>query len=529
MTSSRPTSLPDPDSDYDSDVEQLQLFVEPSEALEDTSLWTPREIWVRLNQRYLESLSEDKRLERKNPSKVNFDSFAEYLSAFSNTVDGGVMVFGVEDRGAITGVLFDEAQISKLESAHRSRCPLARPEFRRVQVVVNGRPTYCLAVYIPYVGVLVETSKAEAWIRYGDQKHKMSPEECLDFRTTRAEVPFDLRPAVGVRYPDDFDMRIVQDFCDSFRASEMRPAWTNDEVLDDRLLFRQVDGRRYATNALILLAGKRPDVHLPGCRLRVLRFDGFVEGEGITYRPIKDVVIEGNVVSILTKAFEIIPSILFDVTWLDDSGKFVTTPEYPPLAWQEAVVNALVHRSYAFSGTEVTMKVFRDRMEIESPGGFMPPVTAKNIYKTRASRNHHFMDALRILGYVRMAREGTRRMKETMSGYKLPEPSFRQESLNGVVVRVTLKNDMDSRKRSTERDVAAHFGVDLWAALSPVELEVAAYLFNNKEVQVAEIERLTGKTWRSSKRILDGLVEKGVAVYRPGKFNRDPKSGYRIK
>jgi ATP-dependent DNA helicase RecG len=39
-------------------------------------------------------------------------------------------------------------------------------------------------------------------------------------------------------------------------------------------------------------------------------------------------------------------------------------------------------------------------MEIESPGGFIPPVNEKIIYETRAARNHHLMDALRYLGYV---------------------------------------------------------------------------------------------------------------------------------
>lgn len=59
-----------------------------------------------------------------------------------------------------------------------------------------------------------------------------------------------------------------------------------------------------------------------------------------------------------------------------------------------------VHRSYSFSGTGITVKLFRDRMEIEGPGGFVPPVNEKTIYPARASRNHHLVDALRYPGYV---------------------------------------------------------------------------------------------------------------------------------
>lgn len=510
-------------------MEQFELFVDPEEVLQDTSLWTPREIWVRLNQRYLELLSEDRRLERKNPKVVNTDNFCEYICAFSNTVDGGVLVFGVEDKDEITGIQFDESQIVKLESVHRTKCPLAKPEFRKVPVMVGGKQAICLAVYVPYIGVLVETSKGEAWTRHGDQKHKMSLEECFDYKSTRAEPPFELRMIEGLRFPDGFDTEIIQDFCDRFRETEMRIDWTNEEVLIDRHLLRKGADQIHPTYALVLLAGKDPSLHIPGSRLRIQRFEGNEEGEGLTYQPQKDVVVEGNVVRILARALEIIPAVLHDVTWLNDDAKFVTTPEYPALAWQEAVVNALVHRSYAFSGTEVTVKIFRDRMEVESPGGFMPPVRAENIYHTRASRNHHFMDALRVLGYVRMAREGTRRMREMMSQYKLPEPMFRQESMHGVVVKVILKNDLSTRKRTSERDIAQHFGVDVWASLSERELEVAAYLYNNKELKVAEVERLTATQWRTAKKIMDQLVVKGVASFVPGKFPRDPKASYVLK
>ena len=73
----------------------------------------------------------------------------------------------------------------------------------------------------------------------------------------------------------------------------------------------------------------------------------------------------------------------YDVTWLNNEGKFVTTTEYPRTSWLEALVNACVHRSYSFSGTDVTIKFFPSRLEIESPGGFVPPVNEKTIYYTR--------------------------------------------------------------------------------------------------------------------------------------------------
>lgn len=219
---------------------------------------------------------------------------------------------------------------------------------------------------------------------------------------------------------------------------------------------------------------------------------------------------------------------MFDVTWLRQDGKFDTTPEYPEWAWFEALVNACVHRSYSFSGSEVTVKFFRNRLEIESPGGFVPPVNERNIYSVRAARNPHFMDALRILGYVQMAREGTRRMRESMKKFGLPEPEFRQEAVHGVVVRVTLKNDDEARTRATDRDVIQFVGGDTWKRLQKHEISIISYAFRNRKIQVSEAVRITGRTWQTSKKDLERLTRKGLLVFVRGDFDRDPRAHYKL-
>jgi len=48
--------------------------------------------------------------------------------------------------------------------------------------------------------------------------------------------------------------------------------------------------------------------------------------------------------------------------------------------------------------------------------------------------------------------------------------------VHGVVVRVVLMNDHETRKRATDRDVALHFGVDTWKALQEHEIKIAVCL-----------------------------------------------------
>ncbi|MFX6807981.1 hypothetical protein ABTH26_19945, partial [Acinetobacter baumannii] len=91
-------------------------------------------------------------------------------------------------------------------------------------------------------------------------------------------------------------------------------------------------------NGLVLLAAKDPGLSIPGCHLRIQRFASETEGQGQSYTPQRDRTVEGNVVKMLREGAEIIAGLIYDVTWLNDQGKFVTTPEYPTYAWFEGVV-----------------------------------------------------------------------------------------------------------------------------------------------------------------------------------------------
>lgn len=419
---------------------ELQLD-SPFSANDHPALWTPRDIWVRLNQRLMAHFGEDRRIDYKRAGRIDFEDLATYYSAFSNTPDGGMLVFGADSKGLpICCSRLEARTLNKIENFHLTMCPQARPEIKRFPVIVDNVPEFCVAIYVPYIGKLVETNKAEAWIRYSDSRHKMSDDEKRDFRATRQELSFELDVA-AYSFPADFDMRIVQDFCDTFRQRKNHLDWTNEEVLEDRYLGRKSGDGFIPFNNLALLAAKSPRRMIPGCRVRIQRFSTDSEGSGSSYSPVKDRFAEGNIVSIIAEASGIIEDTIFDVTWLNKEGKFVTTPEYPKWAWFEALVNACVHRSYSYSGSEVTVKFFPERVEIESPGGFVPPVNENTIYSARATRNYHLMDALRFLGYVQMAREGTRRIKDSMNEWGLPAPVFRQEALHGVIVKVTLRND----------------------------------------------------------------------------------------
>lgn len=76
-------------------------------------------------------------------------------------------------------------------------------------------------------------------------------------------------------------------------------------------------------------------------------------------------------------------------------------PHYPPDAVREALVNAVAHRDYLLSGTDVEVALYADRLEIISPGRLPNGMTVARMRAgTRATRNQLVLDVLRDYQYM---------------------------------------------------------------------------------------------------------------------------------
>lgn len=175
----------------------------------------------------------------------------------------------------------------------------------------------------------------------------------------------------------------------------------------------------------------------------------------------------------------------------------------------------------------IFIKMFDDRLVIESPGGFPPLVTPENIYDVHHPRNPYLMDAMYYLDYVKAANEGTRRMRDTMSEMKLPKPEFEHKHVGYALVRVTLRNNIKQRKVWVDSDAAELVGARIARELTQEERRAINFAAENKSISVSQLQRLTGKSWPAAKKILDGLAAKGVLKQKKRKgLDRDPQARY---
>lgn len=102
---------------------------------------------------------------------------------------------------------------------------------------------------------------------------------------------------------------------------------------------------------------------------------------------IKDVMFEGRILQVTEKALEFVGSQIKERTYLGADTRFVTEPEYPEFAWKELIINAVAHRDYSIKGTDIQIKMFDDRITVESPGTLPGIVRLNNMRHVHFSRN----------------------------------------------------------------------------------------------------------------------------------------------
>ena len=103
--------------------------------------------------------------------------------------------------------------------------------------------------------------------------------------------------------------------------------------------------------------------------------------EELSYDPI---TIEGPVYDVIEKAVSQTVAQVEAIPLLEAGG--LTAVTYPPEALHEIITNAVIHRDYAVND-DVHVRIFDNRVEVESPGQLPANITPDNILDERFSRN----------------------------------------------------------------------------------------------------------------------------------------------
>lgn len=517
------------------DSDQLTFRFETTSYLEsELPLLAPREIYRNCDQHLLEMLKEDRRVERK-PAGIHGGDLGEYFCMWANTVGGGLIVIGQEDAGSFSGCLkLDQGRLNNLDKAGEFHCPDAHVESIRVPVTLSGGELdFVILIHVHFRDKrVVRDVRGKVYIRVGDTKKELkSTDEIRALEIEKGQVDLEQEP-VDLHYPADFKSTLVRHYIDGvIRIKKLEKSHTDEEILCYGRLGK-IQGGQFTPNvACALLFANDPILQFPGCKIRLQRFDGETERTGKNFNVVKDFFIEGPIPEIIVEAAKNLKSQLREFTRLGDDGRFYTASEYPEDAWYEAIVNACVHRSYILKNMVIFVKVFDDRLVIESPGGFPPPVTPETIYYTHSPRNPHLMQALFFMDFVKLSNEGTRRIRDTMEAMNLPKPEFSQKEVASGFdsVRVTLRNNIKLRKVWVDSEADSRLG-KIARQLEPNELRIVNYAAEHGSINVTQAQKLfSQKRWHAAKRILTSMVEKGILIHEhKGEILRDAHAVYKL-
>jgi predicted HTH transcriptional regulator len=280
----------------------------------------------------------------------------------------------------------------------------------------------------------------------GDRTVTLHMEEAQDLAYRKGELHFEDEPATLLS-EQDLEPGIVTEFTEQYaQRKRLRDIPDVGQALRLARLTTQRDGQPWLTKGGLLVFHKDPRRMIPGAYVRYFRYEG--RDDQSTLR--RDEQFEGPIPTIIQKLREFLPTQLARFSYRRE-GVLTAEDEYPTEAWDEAMVNALVHRSYSQQTRPIWIRHFDDRLEVTSPGSYPLGVTPDNLIHT--PRNTNLMEALRYLNFVRMAEEGIKRMRQAMRNAALPLPHFSPLELDRVTC--TLLNNIDERMQA-RTDLATH-------------------------------------------------------------------------
>lgn len=365
----------------------------------------------------------------------HLESVAGEIVAFANG-EGGVLFFGVDDDGLIIGLPDPQTAFQSLTHICRDRCiPPISPVLE--QYAVEGHEILALRIrpelnrQKPY-----RTAGGRFYLRVGRDKQDATGRELVRIAQAAGELHYDESPVWGAGLEDldgeafatYHELQFGLPLAHQLEQSGLPLAG----LLHHLRLAERIDDAWWLTVAGLLVFGKDPQRFMPHSRVSAVAFAGADEDSDILDR--REIV--GRLPGIIedTRLF-LERNIRHPARELGFRREDLAL--YDRKALGEAVVNAIAHRDYSLSGSQIRVFLFTDRVEVRSPGRLPNSVSLENIrLGVHAERNRRLATLLTQLGHMSAIGTGIPRLiirlTRQLSGR---EPEF---ALVGEELRVRI-------------------------------------------------------------------------------------------
>lgn len=360
---------------------------------------------------------------------IEIEEVGKAICAFANT-DGGLIVLGISDGQQIIGVAEDSDQVQErlasfLQSGFSSPATARLGQHKDPEGWVHWLEVPRQRDFEPmrYDG--------RVWVRRGRSSVEPSPSELQDLYNTFGYVLTEDR-TISAGTSSDLDMQIFRSYLASLdidTASDPQP--NADDDLLNRGAIAEIGGQLQPTLYGVLAFGRTPQDYpqTQNFFIECVAYDGDDRADEI----LQTSEAKGRLSEQVERA----------AGWFSGLGKFEVYRELrryhrhllPLEAMREALVNAVVHRDYAITGSKVLFEVFADRVEVTSPGTLPNHMTADSVRAggRARSRNESMANFMLALGFMERRGRGWPVMQRAMSEFNGTEPEIDQDRESGFV------------------------------------------------------------------------------------------------
>ena len=316
---------------------------------------------------YLEAITGKSELENRELEfklkldRDNAESWLKTVAGFANA-GGGVFYIGVEDgTGRLVGFPRDKADAERnffnnQVNEHLTPRPSYTIEFPRFQV--RDRELFLLKITVPESPVKPVVVRyrniPSIYMRREGYTNGATYEEIIAMSIKSQHASYDTLSS-GIHYNSE-DFSTLRDY---YRGhNDGKPL--SEKLLESMGFF---DSDKILANGAVLFKD-----HYDGDRTAVQCsvFSGFSKG---SERIVTINKFSGNIPEIISYMMEFVMQRMNHSMIKRDDTR-INIDAYPQRALFEGIVNSVAHRDYFMNGTQIQLDMFRDRLEISSPGNF---------------------------------------------------------------------------------------------------------------------------------------------------------------
>ena len=407
------------------------------------------------------------------------------ICAFANAA-GGTLLIGVGDNGRIHGVSDHNRLKSEIQSIARSANPPISVETESVGEALRVR--------VPQQHGKPYSFGGKFFMREGASSQQMSRDEIREFFYSEGLIHFDETLCEKFSITRDLD----DENWKLFRRRAGIPEDMQPETALLNLHLLTEDGRMTRAGAWLLAKD-----------IRKFRVSGdvscalFMGTEKVRILDRRD--FHADVCSMINETVAWILSKI-NVEYVIKRVRREERPELPEEALREAVVNAFAHRDYR-SAANIQVYVFKDRVEIVSPGGLPAGMTEANLGIRSIPRNPLLFGLLHRMEMVEKIGSGIRRIRNLCRRHGVAEPAI---EVSDSWVTVTFPRP--AARESQEVDTRPAPSRDQVGTKSGPSRDQVGILRNCvSEQSITEIMSLEGRTNRTKfrRQVIRPLIDAG--------------------